>query len=58
MISRPNEGRQDHSHGEGLRAKAGARYDNFVAVLGRRLNQGPKLRQEISEDVKGVNHDD
>lgn len=33
------------------RAKAGERYDAFVAALGRRLAQGPKLRQEISEDV-------
>jgi predicted transcriptional regulator len=33
------------------RAKAGERYDAFVASLGRRLAQGPKLRQEISEDV-------
>lgn len=35
-----------------VRAKAGARYDNFVAVLGRRLHQGPKLRQEIPEEVE------
>jgi predicted transcriptional regulator len=33
------------------RAKAGERYDAFVAALGRRLAKGPKLRQEISEDV-------
>jgi predicted transcriptional regulator len=33
------------------RAQAGARYDNFIATLGRRLNEGPKLRQEIPEDV-------
>jgi predicted transcriptional regulator len=32
------------------RAQAGARYDNFIATLGRRLNEGPKLRQEIPED--------
>ncbi|HET6608923.1 MAG TPA: CopG family transcriptional regulator [Rhodopila sp.] len=37
---------------QAARAKAGARYDNFVAALGRRLNQGPKLRQEIPDDVK------
>jgi predicted transcriptional regulator len=36
---------------QAARAKAGARYDNFVAALGRRLNQGPKLRQEIPDDV-------
>lgn len=34
------------------RAKASARYDNFIAALGRRLHQGPKLRQEILEDVE------
>jgi predicted transcriptional regulator len=33
------------------RAQAGARYDNFVATLGRRLSEGPKLRQEIPEDI-------
>jgi len=32
------------------RAQAGARYDNFVAALGRRLNRGPKLLQEIPEE--------
>jgi predicted transcriptional regulator len=34
------------------RAQAGERYDAFVAALGRRLAKGPKLRQEISEDVR------
>lgn len=33
------------------RAKAGERYDQFVTALGRRLAKGPKLRQEISEDI-------
>jgi hypothetical protein len=33
------------------RAQAGTRYDNFVTALGCRLNQGPKLRQEIPEYV-------
>ncbi len=33
------------------RAQAGTRYDNFVAALGRRLSQGPKLRQEIPEET-------
>lgn len=33
------------------RAKAGERYDAFIVALGRRLAKGPKLRQEISEDV-------
>jgi predicted transcriptional regulator len=37
---------------QAARAQAGARYDNFVAALGRRLNQGPKLRQEIPEDLR------
>ena len=33
------------------RAQAGERYNAFVAALGRRLAKGPKLRQEISEDL-------
>jgi hypothetical protein len=33
------------------RAQSGKRYDAFVAALGRRLAQGPKLRTEISEEV-------
>ncbi|GAA4107076.1 CopG family transcriptional regulator [Aminobacter aganoensis] len=33
------------------RAKAQQRYDGFVAVLGRRLAKGPKLKQEIAEEV-------
>ncbi|MBS0989545.1 CopG family transcriptional regulator [Acetobacter okinawensis] len=33
------------------RAQAGARYDNFVAALGRRLAHGPRLQQEIPDDV-------
>ncbi len=33
------------------RSQAGARYDGFVAALGRRLHEGPKLRQEIPEDI-------
>lgn len=36
------------------RAQAGERYDAFVAALGRRLAKGPKLRQEISEDVSSI----
>lgn len=36
---------------QAARAKAGERYEAFVAALGRRLAQGPKLRQEISDDV-------
>ncbi len=33
------------------RAKAGERYDAFVTALGRRLAKGPRLRQEIPDDV-------
>lgn len=36
------------------RAQASARYDNFVATLGWRLNDGPKLRQEIPEDIPEI----
>ncbi|VTZ50498.1 CopG family transcriptional regulator [Methylocella tundrae] len=36
---------------QAARAKAGARYDSFVATLGCRLSQGPRLRQEIPEDL-------
>jgi len=43
---------------QAARAKAGARYDSFVAALGRRLNEGPKLRQEIPDDVQApASHD-
>lgn len=33
------------------RAKAAERYEAYITALGRRLVKGPKLRQEISEDV-------
>ncbi len=33
------------------------RYDAFVTALGRRLAKGPKLRQEISEDVLAAGED-
>lgn len=36
-----------------VRAKAAERYDAFVVALGRRLAQGPRLKQEIAEDVPG-----
>jgi len=36
---------------QAARAKAGERYEAFIAALGRRLANGPKLRQEISEDI-------
>ena len=35
------------------RAKGAERYDSFVAALGSRLVRGPKLRQEIPEDISG-----
>ena len=38
---------------QAARAKAGERYEAFIAALGRRLAKGPKLRQEISQDVAG-----
>lgn len=36
---------------QAARAKANERYEAFITALGRRLAKGPKLRQEISEDV-------
>ncbi|MET3645430.1 CopG family transcriptional regulator [Phyllobacterium ifriqiyense] len=38
---------------QAARAKAAERYEAYITALGRRLAQGPKLRQEISEDVTG-----
>lgn len=35
---------------QAARAKAGERYEAFVAALGRRLAQGPRLAQEVSEE--------
>ena len=32
-------------------AKSGERYDKFLEALGRRLAKGPRLRQEIGDDV-------
>ncbi|MDI5927777.1 CopG family transcriptional regulator [Rhizobium leguminosarum] len=34
------------------RAKGAERYDQFIAALGRRLSQGPKLDHEVSEKVE------
>lgn len=34
------------------RAKGGERYDRFLEALGRRLAKGPKLQQEIPEDIE------
>lgn len=36
---------------QAARAKTTERYDQFVIALGRRLAKGPKLRQEIAEDI-------
>lgn len=33
------------------RAKGGERYDKFLEALGRRLANGPKLRQEVPADL-------
>ena len=41
-----------------MRAKAGERYGAFVAALSCQLANGPKLRQEISEDVDRVRGSD
>ncbi len=41
---------------QAAKAKSGERYEAFITALGRRLAQGPKLRQEISEDVSGPDH--
>ncbi|MDF8333089.1 CopG family transcriptional regulator [Novosphingobium cyanobacteriorum] len=35
-------------------AKAAERYAAFLTALGRRLAKGPKLRHEISEDLKDI----
>ncbi|MBN8933896.1 MAG: CopG family transcriptional regulator [Rhizobium pusense] len=32
------------------RAKGGERYDKFLEALGRRLTNGPRLRQEVPEE--------
>jgi hypothetical protein len=37
---------------QAARAKSSERYEAFVTALGRRLAKGPKLRQEISEDLE------
>jgi hypothetical protein len=36
------------------RAKGLQRYEAFVDALGRRLSKGPKLRQEVADDVPPV----
>lgn len=37
---------------QAARAKSSERYEAFITALGRRLAKGPKLRQEISEDIE------
>lgn len=36
-----------------LRRQGGDRYDAFMEALGRRLARGPKVSQEIVEDISG-----
>lgn len=43
---------------QAARAKSSERYEAFVAALGRRLAKGPKLRQEVSEDIGQGGHED
>ncbi|MFT3690801.1 CopG family transcriptional regulator [Paenirhodobacter sp.] len=38
---------------QAAKAKVGERYEAFIIALGRGLAQGPKLRQEVVEDVSG-----
>lgn len=38
---------------QAARAKSAERYETFITALGRRLAKGPKLSQEIAEDVAG-----
>lgn len=37
-----------------MRRQGGDRYDAFIGALGRRLAKGPKVRQEIGEDVEAT----
>lgn len=37
-----------------LRKQGGDRYDTFLEALGRRLAKGPKVREEITEDIAGA----
>lgn len=37
---------------QAARAKSAERYEAFIAALGRQLATGPKLRQEIPEDLE------
>lgn len=39
------------------RAKGGERYDKFLETLGRRLANGPRLRQEVPEEIGAFSQD-
>jgi len=39
------------------RAKVAERYGAYTTALGRRLAKGPRLRQEVGEDLAGVQKD-
>lgn len=41
---------------QAARTKASERYEAFITALGRRLAKGPKLLQEISEDIPDSNN--
>ena len=42
---------------QAARAKSAERYEAFITALGRRLAKGPKLRQEVSEDMNPAAND-
>ncbi len=42
---------------QAARVKSAERYEAFITALGRRLVKGPKLRQEIPEDIDSVKAD-
>ena len=42
---------------QAARAKSAERYEAFITALGRRLVKGPKLRQEIPEDIDSAKAD-
>lgn len=42
----------DAAQAAAARAKGGERYDKFLEALGRRLAKGPRLRQEVPEDIE------
>lgn len=41
----------DTAQAAATRAKGGERYDRFLEALGRRLARGPRLRQEVPEEI-------